>query len=148
MTHALISRTIEIDMGHRVPNHKSKCRRLHGHRYVITATVEGLISNDTGTSDEGMVMDYGDLKDIMMAIIHDPYDHRCMLFIDDMIMGDIDAEEADKKGIVFVGFIPTAENLARFWFERLQQHTQHLIDATIMSVSVMETPNSSASYPC
>ncbi|MED5305895.1 MAG: 6-carboxytetrahydropterin synthase, partial [Candidatus Thermoplasmatota archaeon] len=28
-----IRRWVETDTGHRVPNHKSKCRNMHGHRY-------------------------------------------------------------------------------------------------------------------
>ena len=36
-----IRRWIETDTGHRVPNHKSKCCHLHGHRYRWEAEIEG-----------------------------------------------------------------------------------------------------------
>ena len=36
-----IRRYVETDTGHRVPNHKSKCRHLHGHRYRFEAEIEG-----------------------------------------------------------------------------------------------------------
>ncbi|GIR00164.1 MAG: hypothetical protein CM15mP8_3610 [Methanobacteriota archaeon] len=36
-----IRRYVETDTGHRVPNHKSKCRHMHGHRYRFEAEIEG-----------------------------------------------------------------------------------------------------------
>ena len=36
----LITKEIEIDAAHRVPNHKSKCRTFHGHRYRIEVGVD------------------------------------------------------------------------------------------------------------
>ncbi len=36
-----IRRYVETDTGHRVPNHKSKCKHLHGHRYRFEAEIEG-----------------------------------------------------------------------------------------------------------
>ena len=32
------TRRIEFDAAHRVMEHESKCRHLHGHRYAIEAT--------------------------------------------------------------------------------------------------------------
>ena len=43
-----IRRWVETDTGHRVPNHKSKCCHLHGHRYRWEAEIEGdtiIVSN-------------------------------------------------------------------------------------------------------
>ena len=40
-----LTRRIGIDMGHRVPDHGSKCRNPHGHRYEILATCEGPVIN-------------------------------------------------------------------------------------------------------
>ena len=36
-----IRRYVETDTGHRAPNHKSKCRHFHGHRYRFEAEIEG-----------------------------------------------------------------------------------------------------------
>ena len=36
-----IKRFVETDTGHRVPNHKSKCKHMHGHRYRWEAVIEG-----------------------------------------------------------------------------------------------------------
>ncbi len=34
------TRRIEFDAAHRILNHESKCKMLHGHRYAIEATFE------------------------------------------------------------------------------------------------------------
>jgi 6-pyruvoyltetrahydropterin/6-carboxytetrahydropterin synthase len=36
-----VTKIVEWDMGHRVPNHKSKCRNPHGHRYRLEVTIGG-----------------------------------------------------------------------------------------------------------
>ena len=36
-----ITTRMEFDSGHRIPNHKSVCKNLHGHRYAIEVTVKG-----------------------------------------------------------------------------------------------------------
>ena len=38
-----ITTRMEFDSGHRIPNHKSVCKNLHGHRYAIEVTVKGEI---------------------------------------------------------------------------------------------------------
>ncbi|MHB8760606.1 MAG: 6-pyruvoyl trahydropterin synthase family protein, partial [Thiobacillus sp.] len=35
----LITRRLEFDAGHRIPNHGSQCRHLHGHRYALEITL-------------------------------------------------------------------------------------------------------------
>lgn len=77
------SRQIGIDAGHRVTQHKSKCANVHGHRYTITATVEGELI-EIGSSS-GMVEDFGDLKECMMKAIDAPCDHGMILWIGDTL---------------------------------------------------------------
>ena len=60
-----IRRWIETDTGHRVPNHKSKCCHLHGHRYRWEAEIEGDVVDVEGVSDEGMLMDFSDVAAIL-----------------------------------------------------------------------------------
>jgi len=50
-----IRRWVETDTGHRVPNHSSKCRNMHGHRYRWEAELEGDVVTDVGASEEGML---------------------------------------------------------------------------------------------
>ena len=52
-----IVKIIQWDMGHRVINHRSICKGLHGHRYKAEICVEGDIVSESGVSEEGMVVD-------------------------------------------------------------------------------------------
>ena len=108
-----IRRWIETDTGHRVPNHKSKCRNIHGHRYRWEVELEGTTVTAKGTSDEGMLMDFSDVKSILMEHIHDVVDHAFLVYEDDKEV--IEAlSRIDNQKIVELPFIPTAENLARW----------------------------------
>ena len=65
-----IRRFVETDTGHRVPNHKSKCRHMHGHRYRFEAEIEGDIVQESGVSEEGMLMDFSDVSAIPVSYTH------------------------------------------------------------------------------
>lgn len=159
----LITKYIEIDMGHRVPNHKSKCRNLHGHRYKIEVGVDDKIITSSGTSDEGMVIDFGDLKKIMMDEIDAKFDHGFVVYEADELVdmfahlyhgnkfssnetefAKIEKSSGNQK-IIFVPFIPTAENLAKHWYELIESKLKEK-GIKIKFVRVFETPTSTATY--
>ena len=75
-----IRRYVETDTGHRVPNHKSKCRHFHGHRYRFEAEIEGDIVDQEGVSEEGMLMDFSDVSQILTVYIHDVVDHAFVVY--------------------------------------------------------------------
>ena len=57
-----ITRRLEFDAGHRIANHASLCRHLHGHRYAIEVTVNGSVVTASGDAEQGMVADFGSIK--------------------------------------------------------------------------------------
>lgn len=138
---SVVSKFIEIDMGHRIPNHKSKCRNLHGHRYRIECSVIGRVISKKGDSSEGMVIDFGDLKNIMKSQIEDVFDHKFVLWHNDILVSVVLVEE----GLIFVDFIPTAENLAKHWYTLLKVELKK-VGIQINYVKVWETPTSAAIY--
>lgn len=142
----LITKTIEIDMGHRVPNHKSKCRNLHGHRYKVEVGVDDKVVTDAGASDEGMVIDFGDLKKIMTDYLDFTFDHGLMLWDKDPLLYTLQDDEVGKDlKIIKVNFVPTAENLAKYWYDDLKQLLL-LKSIKISNVKIWETPTSTAEY--
>ena len=142
----LITKTIGIDMGHRVPNHKSKCRSIHGHRYKIEVGVDDKVIETQGSSDEGMVIDFGDLKQIMMEVIDAKYDHGFCMYEKDEFFAEFDVfKNAFNQKIIFVPFIPTAENLSKEWFRELNGALA-LHNIKLLHVKVWETPTSTALY--
>jgi 6-pyruvoyltetrahydropterin/6-carboxytetrahydropterin synthase len=121
---------------------------MHGHRYRFEAEIEGDTVQESGVSEEGMLMDFSDVSDILMKHVHDVVDHAFVVF-----EGDIDARRAcDAMGeghrTVVVPFIPTAENLARWAFEQVQPHitTAYGNRLRLVAMHVRETPKSTASW--
>lgn len=142
----LVTKTIEIDMGHRVPNHKSKCKNLHGHRYKIEVGVDDKVIDEEGVSDEGMVIDFGDLKEIMMQEIDEKFDHGFVIYLEDVLVLQFrNFQRVHQQKIIFVDFIPTVENLAKYWYKLIKIKLEER-GIKIKHIKVWETPNSTTTY--
>lgn len=135
-----VTRRIEFDAGHRVPWHKSKCRNMHGHRYRLEVTVEGEVKPIRGTTDDGMVIDFGDLKQIMQEKIHDVLDHAFIVYErDTQCRAALSAMGIEHRTVV-VPFIPTAENLVQWCAEQIAGALGPGLE--LVCVTLYETPNS------
>lgn len=139
---ATVSKSIEMDTGHRVPAHASKCKNPHGHRYRITAHVTGPVHHPTGASDDGMVVDFGAVKDVLTRHVHDVFDHAFMIWAEDTECRR--AMEGHGWKLVIVPFVPTAECLAEHVYRVVAQQLEHPL--VLLRVDVHETPTCVASY--
>ena len=143
-----IRRFVETDTGHRVPNHKSKCRHFHGHRYRFEAEIEGDVVTDRGVSDEGMLIDFSDVSIILTKYVHDIIDHAFVVYDgDEEGRAALSLLKNDHRTYV-VPFIPTAENLAKWAFEQVKPHIKSSYGnkLRLVSMHVRETPKSWASW--
>jgi 6-pyruvoyltetrahydropterin/6-carboxytetrahydropterin synthase len=137
-----ITRRLEFDAGHRIPNHASQCRHLHGHRYAIEVTLSGDIITAEGASDQGMVMDYSEVKRIAKDHLVDAWDHAFLAYRGDRAVLDfLDGLPGHKT--VVMDAPPTAENLATLAFRILNSayrdtYGNHL---QLERVRIYETPN-------
>ena len=94
----------------------------HGHNYVIHVSVKGTINEETG-----MVIDLKKLKDIVRSQVINRVDHR-------NLNSDVD---------FLSGVIPTAENLARsFW----QQLAPAIDEGQLYEIVLQETEKNSVVY--
>lgn len=149
-----ITKEIGLDMGHRVPFHSGGCRHLHGHRYRVIAhlCVNSVPEPDPSNSQSAMVVDFKHVKQAMMESIHDPYDHKLCLWVRDDIlpaMEELLIAESLEDGLILVPCIPTAEELACFWFGLLSKALEpHYPSKQVQlkALQVWETPTSMAEY--
>lgn len=143
-----IRRFIETDTGHRVPNHKSKCKHLHGHRYRFEAEIEGDVVQTQGVSDEGMLMDFSDISAILTEHIHDVVDHAFVVYEGDELGQLACKAMGEEHRTVVVPFIPTAENLAKWAFEAVHPHIRSVYGNQLRLVAMhcRETPKSTATW--
>jgi 6-pyruvoyltetrahydropterin/6-carboxytetrahydropterin synthase len=142
-----ITRRLEFDAGHRIPNHASQCRHVHGHRYAIEITLSGDIIATEGISEQGMVMDYSEVKRIAKEELVDAWDHAFLVYRNDREVLDFLNSLADHKTVV-LDVPPTAENLAMLAFRQLDSayrdtYGNHL---RLERVRIYETPNNWADF--
>lgn len=142
-----ITRRLEFDAGHRIPNHNSQCRHLHGHRYAIEITLSGEVVTTEGVSEQGMVMDFSDVKRIAKEKVVDAWDHAFIVYRNDQTVLDFLNTMPGHKTVV-LDVVPTAENLARVAFDLLDGAYQdtygnHL---RLERVRLYETPNNWADH--
>ncbi|RLK48612.1 6-pyruvoyltetrahydropterin/6-carboxytetrahydropterin synthase [Alkalispirillum mobile] len=173
MSSFTVTRRLEIDAAHRIPDHGSRCRHLHGHRYVVEAACGNPDLHESG-EERGMVLDFGFLKEEMLAVIDGPCDHGLLLSVDDQTLLEMLAGGSEqpaewlaglRQAVAANGFAeacdpslggklyllpgpPTAEVLARHWFQRLAPRVQQRSQghADLLEVTVWETPNCWARY--
>ena len=116
-----VTKTIEWDMGHRIPNHNGQCRYPHGHSYKLEVTLKGTPITTKGASDEGMLIDFSDLKKILKEKIQSVLDHRFIIAEEDHFFKKALGEEASRElKIVYMPFIPTSENLIIWCYEQIK----------------------------
>lgn len=127
-----IYKSVTISTGHRVVGHLGKCKNLHGHNYLIEVTLRAI-----ELSDEGFVVDYGEIKRLIMR-----WDHKMLLWDEDPIhVRDREGLLRDpEEGIVRVPFNPTAENMA----DHLAAQFYAMERVTYAQVTVHESDSSYA----
>ncbi len=138
-----ITTRLEFDAGHRIPCHKSQCRNLHGHRYAIEITLSGDIIHQEGSSEDGMVMDFSDVKAIAKKSLVDAWDHAFLVYENDHVVIQM-LEQIPQHKTVILPCVPTAENLAAQAFKILsaEYHDVFGNQLRLERIRLYETPNS------
>ena len=126
-------------MGHRLVTHESKCRSLHGHRYVAEITVEA-----DSLDHCGRVVDFGCIKSLVGDYVDRELDHTVMLQHGDPLVAAYQAvvDEDSLRPIVRVMFPPTAENIAAMlWRVAEREFHEASVPVSVVRVRIHETPN-------
>jgi 6-pyruvoyltetrahydropterin/6-carboxytetrahydropterin synthase len=137
-----ITRRLEFDAGHRIPNHASLCRHLHGHRYAIEVTVSGEVNTRSGDAEQGMVADFGSIKALMNKHVVEPWDHAFLAYAKDQEIIGFLATIPDHRTVLFEA-PPTAEHLAEAALQILTKACAAAYGPRIRleQVRIYETPN-------
>jgi len=109
--------------GHALRNYKGKCENVHGHNYRVRVTISG-----EQLDDAGLLVDFVDVKRLMGGAI-EYLDHR---FINDLPPFDL--------------LNPSAENIAKYFYDRVNAGMKNDAPVRISEVRVWETDTSSAVY--
>ncbi|HTA67615.1 MAG TPA: 6-carboxytetrahydropterin synthase QueD [Bryobacteraceae bacterium] len=109
--------------GHALRNYKGKCENVHGHNYRVRITVQGDQLDSTG-----LLVDFLDVKSLIGGVV-DYLDHQ---FINDLPPFD--------------ELNPSAENIAKYFYDRVSGGLRNEVPVRVSEVKVWETDTSSAVY--
>ena len=109
--------------GHALRNYKGKCENVHGHNYRVRVTIQG-----EQLDAAGLLVDFVDIKRLMGGAI-EYLDHR---FINDLAPFD--------------QINPSAENIAKYFYDRLSAEFKNEAPVRISEIRVWEMDTSSAVY--
>ncbi len=128
-----VTKEIHFCYGHRLLNHRGKCRHLHGHnaRAVIRLESESL-------DPLGMVVDFSDIGDYVKAWLDAEIDHNMLLSREDPALPLL--ERAGER-VYVTEENPTAEHIARLIYEYVEKGGYPVVE-----VAIYETESAFASY--
>lgn len=128
----------DICFGHRVVNHESKCRHLHGHNYRFHFAIEAL----EGLDELGRVLDFSVIKGTLCQWLEEHWDHKFLLFEEDPYLPTL--QELSPESIVVVPFNPTAENIAHYMLMEVAPTLLKPLGCQLVECRVEETRKCSA----
>jgi 6-pyruvoyltetrahydropterin/6-carboxytetrahydropterin synthase len=138
----ICTRKLEFDAAHRVMLHESKCKYLHGHRYVVEASFTAKDGADA-LDALGRVIDFGVIKSVLGAWIDTYWDHNTILNQADKALGDMIAKQL-QQNIYYMPSNPTAENMAEYLLNSICPRLFANHEVRCVSIKLYETPNCSA----
>ena len=110
-----ITKEFRFEMAHALYGYDGPCKNIHGHSYVLEVCVLGEVRTDETHPKNGMVMDFGDLKRIVMGSIVDELDHALVL---NEAAPKADLSQFEK--VVYLPYQPTSENMVLDFAERIK----------------------------
>jgi 6-pyruvoyltetrahydropterin/6-carboxytetrahydropterin synthase len=138
-----ITKEFRFEMAHALLGYDGMCSNIHGHSYQLSVTLISEPVNNASDPKNGMVMDFGDLKNIVKAEVIDKFDHAMVL----------NHATPDKEKItslplfarvIFLPYQPTCENMLPDIAARISKHLPNKIK--LHSLRLRETNNSFAEW--
>ena len=128
-----VSKEIHFCYGHRLLDYDGMCAHPHGHNGKIVIELEA-----AELDRRGMVVDFGDVKDIVQKWVDEKLDHKMILKKEDAL---VKALKEMKEPYFLMDENPTAENLAKLVYQFAKSKK-----LPVKSVTFWETVSSSATY--
>ena len=108
-----------FDSAHFLKGYNGKCSNIHGHHW----SVEIIVGSDVLNEDEqtrGMIVDFSQLKKDLRELT-DELDHSLIIEKGSLKEKTMEALKEEEFRIVELNIRPTAENLAKYFFELIRK---------------------------
>ena len=138
-----VTKEFSFEMAHALEGHDGACRQIHGHSYRLWVTVKGT-PLESKSPKQGMVVDFGELKQIVREEIVGHYDHAFVVHRTDANDELINELSSHYDNIITVDWQPTSENLVARFVEILRLKLP--AGVTLCSVRLSETASSWAEW--
>ena len=112
-----------FEAAHRLVDYPGKCNRLHGHSWIVEMSVSG-----NKLDSIGMVADFKTLKSMLMTVL-DAMDHQ---YLNELPQ--------------FKNQNPTAEHLAQYIYETIEQDELFTGNCKLNYIKVWESPKAAVIY--
>ena len=137
-----LTKEFKFEMAHALLGYNGPCKNIHGHSYYLYVTIIGETINDPTASQDGMVMDFTDLKTIVSTEITDRLDHA--LAINENTPQHIITSLQSFDNLVLLPYQPTCENMLIDFAARIQKKLPAHIK--LYKLKLCETVTSSAEW--
>ena len=138
-----VTKDFTFDMAHALYGYDGPCKNIHGHTYHLSITLLGKPIADIEHVKLGMVIDFGDLKEVVKKYIIAVFDHALVLNEEaPYSKSEVISNEFEK--VILMPFQPTCENLLLHFVDLLQDKFSH--DTKLVAIRLQETPNSGAEW--
>jgi 6-pyruvoyltetrahydropterin/6-carboxytetrahydropterin synthase len=105
-------------------------------------TLTGEVADHPGKADDGMVLDFGDIKRLTNQYVVEPWDHAFLVAKEDQSLVDFLGTLPNHKTVI-MEHVPTVENLANAAFAILKPIFQQAFGGRLelSAIRLYETPN-------
>jgi 6-pyruvoyltetrahydropterin/6-carboxytetrahydropterin synthase len=138
-----VTREFPFEMAHVLWNYDGPCRNVHGHSYRLFVTISGVPVNDINNPKNGMVIDFADLKAIILKEIVNVFDHAVVVSRD-FDKHKIKMFQETFGNTVIVDYQPTCENLVADFANKIL--LQLPPEISLHSMKLYETAKSYAEW--
>lgn len=128
-----------FDSAHFLAGYTGKCRNIHGHRWTVEIEAGDVRLIKEGKNRD-MVVDFSDLKEALREKTEE-LDHCLIIEKNSLKEATLKALHDEEFKIIELPFRPTAENLAEYFYNYMQDKGYK-----VLQVSVYETPNNVATF--
>ena len=144
MNRIRITKQFTFETGHALYGYDGKCRNVHGHSYKLFVTVIGNPITDTNHVKYGMVIDFGDLKNIVKREIVNVFDHATV-FNKNTPHAQLAKTLSDEgHNVLLVDYQPTSEMMVLDFAKKIKaQLPEHV---TLHALKLQETETSFAQW--
>jgi 6-pyruvoyltetrahydropterin/6-carboxytetrahydropterin synthase len=138
-----VTKRFHFEMAHTLHEYDGLCRNIHGHSYILEVTLIGEPINQPKHPKDGMVMDFGLIKEMVKKEIVNRFDHALMV---SSLVPEKQKEilRQTTERFIVIDFQPTSENMVVYISEILQQHLP--LGVNLFSVRLYETATSFAEW--